>query len=159
MIQASDWTDNALTFSVTFGSAPFNFGVNSGGFAFAEDSGNLGSALAVDTTHLLVFKVDDNGGNPDLWSFWVNPTSLSSEPIASATDTSSDNLIYTNNGDFASFSASASFNQNDILMFDELRVGETWADVVPVPESSNAGMIFGLGALSSILFFRRRKAN
>ena len=42
-------------------------------------------------------------------------------------------------------------------IIDEIRIGDTWADVSPVPEPSAAAFLAGFGALGAAIAFRRKR--
>lgn len=99
-------------------------------------------------TYLLVGKFFKSaGGSYDKMSVWVDPQTLA-EPAASATVMSS------------SGSATVSYltmrtsdmEVGDQFQFDELRIGTTWADVVPEPATLT---LLALGAVVAALRGRR----
>ena len=95
---------------------------------------------AIDNTALIVLKSEFTNGT-DTFSLFVNPTSGVSEPEnADAVRTASlgevQGLTIYSTGAFS---------------LDELRLGETFADVVPVPEPSASLLLF-IGCLLSLRF-------
>jgi len=86
-----------------------------------------GTDLSFGTTYLIVVKYD-RSAVPTVASLWVNPTSLGgTEPSGSVSNSSGTAL-------FASFGSICLRNNaaSPKAFIDEIRVGETWADVTPV---------------------------
>jgi len=93
-------------------------------------------------------RIDHGAGNADTAYMWINP-SLSAEPdIATAQAQSLGNFTFNRIRPFAGNPNAASENIGAEGYFDEIRIGETWADVTaaPVPEPSTFAML-ALGAL------------
>ncbi len=156
-------TDFSLTQSI------FNLGSSTGGTAASlRQAGGAGSALELTNTsgggigavgtipraslsttvpNLIVFRYEFNGASNDTFSVWLNPTSAS-DPANITTNTQAD---------FALQSVELRNTQAANLIFDEVRFGTAFADVVPVPEPSSYALV-GLGALGLVLR-RRRAAN
>ncbi len=100
-------------------------------------------------TYLIVFKYGfSSAGASDTFSVWFNPTSDSD----SAAITASGLDIGLQQTEMRSV------NANGSLVFDEIRLGTTFGDVVPVavPEPSTLGAVFGVGALALAAYRRRR---
>lgn len=85
---------------------------------------------------------------------WVNPTISGSAPTAGTGQTLTDSG---NTGLTSIYNANLTFLGED-MTFDELRIGTSFADIVPVPENSSYASILGIAALGACLT-RRRKRN
>lgn len=121
----------------------FSIGNANGGTA------NTSVTAAANTTYLLVARIDFASGN-DTVNLWVNPTLNGIEPAtADATMTNYD-LV----GGFQQLAFR--YDGNSTMLFDEFRMGETFADVTPVPEPSTYALLGGLAALG-LVYLRRRK--
>lgn len=86
-----------------------------------------GTDLSFGTTYLVVVKYD-RSASPTVANLWVNPTSLGgTEPSGSVSNSSG-------TATFASFGSICLRNNaaSPKAYIDEIRVGETWADVTPV---------------------------
>jgi hypothetical protein len=92
------------------------------------------------TTYLVVVKYD-RSANPTVASLWVNPTSLGgAEPATTVTNSSGTST-------FTAFASICLRNSSATpkAEIDEIRVGETWADVTPAaPLSVKQNSIAGL---------------
>lgn len=111
--------------------------------------------LAAGSTHLVVVSYQINSGFlNDVVNFWLDPdmSTFGSEtapaPLLTLTgaqaDATSLNMFELNNASAMPVG----------ILFDEIRVGTTWADVTPIPEPATTGML-GLGALMTVMFRRR----
>ena len=106
------------------------------------------TTIASNTTYLLVARISwgAGAGGTDAVSLFVNPT-LGIEP--GVADASRD--ISMTNFDKVRIAGANAVNYT----FDEIRVGDSFASVTPVPETStSAALILGLSSLG----FRRRRA-
>jgi hypothetical protein len=111
--------------------------------------------LSLDTTYLIVVRYewlvgDDN----DELSLWVNPSGLGvAEPLVPDATLSLAGL-----GDAATFESFMFTLRNSggggTYHLDELRIGETWADVTPVPEPSSIALLSLAALLGAV---RRRR--
>jgi len=79
------------------------------------------SALSTTNPNLIVFRYEFNEGSDDTLSVWLNPTA-ESDP-ADITTTAEDFVL--------NYVTLHSGNENGDLVFDEIRYGTTFADVVP----------------------------
>jgi hypothetical protein len=110
----------------------------------------LATDIALGTTHKIVFKVDQTGANM-VSTLWVDPA-LESSTSCVATD-----LVVSGTAlvQFALRQATASVGAGTETV-DNILIGTTFADVVPVPEPSTM-MLVGAG-LTGMFFIRRRRA-
>ena len=141
--------DHFFGFSATAGMSATSFGarlaaksVNAGAnYRFSLLNASTGASTYTDfaqdlnfgTTYLVVVKFDKSAV-PTMASLWVDPVSTSfggTEPAGAVTN----NI---NTGAFAAFAAVYLRNGAGTpkAEIDEIRVGETWADVTPVPAGS-----------------------
>ena len=107
------------------------------------------TTIASDTTYLLVARIlwGTGAGGTDAVSLFVNPT-LGGTP--GAADASRD--IDMTNFDKVRIAAASGINYT----FDEIRIGDSFASVTPVPEASTtAALLLGLSSLA----FRRRRSH
>lgn len=145
-------------FQVTVGevSVPTTYGVYNRGnenhtwrARYANSSTSSGVAIAADTTYFVVFKLDRTGA-----SVWINPTSateVTADAVKTGTALTGTNWDGVNTIILRSAVAAANYN------IDELRVGTTFADVVPViPEMSTFAVAMGGSALLAAAWRRRR---
>lgn len=111
----------------------------------------VGSGVSADTgvTHLFVMKAEKTGaGNYNRISLFVDPSSLT-EPGSASAVVNAD----TGRANFGLLTARSAFHATgDSFQLDNLRIGESWEDVV-VPEPGTAG----LALLGSTLLLRRRR--
>ena len=126
------------------------------GFDFRADQTELGfngsniGGTSIDGTNLLVvqYNYDTNEAN-----YWANPTSLGgAAPAATVSGIGFTDPTKTIEEFFFGYQDTNSTS----AIFDELRVGTTFASVTPVPEPS-AAVLMGLGA-ALVGFRRNRKA-
>jgi len=92
----------------------------------------------------------------DTASLWINPGSLgqASVPTALATSSTADGDIQS----FASFLWKPSATATQIpgsLIVDEIRVGNSWAEVTPIPEPTTWGLL--ILAAGGFLWMRKRR--
>jgi hypothetical protein len=116
-----------------------------------------GQAFNVNDTVFVVLKYNFDSVNGDSASLFINPTPGSTEPAAQLTVTAGTSL--TLNTGIRSFFVRNNSVEPDALLTDELRIGDTWADVTPsvVPEPSPAALTgAGLLCLLALRRFRRQ---
>jgi hypothetical protein len=150
-------------------------GITSDGKLRAYESQNanedIGPALAQDTDHFVVVRLEELSGIPDSMHVWLNP-SLDSEPSLASADAqiTADYVYVGNNSSFpfnrleltAWLNNSGATNPEDFVFFDEFRLGTTYADVTPhtagavIPEPSTFALA-ALGLLGLCCLGRRRK--
>lgn len=108
-------------------------------------------------TVLVVGKIENNGAGSgdDLLSLYLNP-SLSSEPASPAVSTGVGTLGWFPSDDLESLELTAELNGGEpATFFDEIRIGESWGDVTPVPEPSTYALLGGFAALAMVMLRRR----
>lgn len=103
--------------------------------------------LAIGETYLVVGHLSMTAGasHYNVFDLWVNPDfGDASSPDASAADSAD------TSNNITSFTyvglRSVNLGPSDVVLFDELRIGTTWADVVPVPEPATI-LLLGAGLL------------
>jgi len=112
--------------------------------------GRLVDGVTAGSSYLVVVRLEMSATTlQDRVTLWVNPADLSSEALSPATIAQ-----FTNTGtggdlafDRLSIIRAASSNISEGIIFDELRIGDTWADVVPIPEPTTITMLIGLAGL------------
>jgi len=154
----------------TFG-RPLSIGFNSSGNAFigtGEGNANAtGATFAANTTHLLVGHFFTQGST-DMLELFVNPDIGGPTPAATLALNDPDDGFVANNASFpvdqVSLYSETGGNVNPNFIFDELRLGMSFADVTPVaqvqepdapvvPEPATVGLV----ALAGVgLLVRRR---
>lgn len=113
--------------------------------------------LAAGSTHLVVVSYQINSGSlNDVVNFWLDPdastfaSGTAPAPLLTLTgaqaDATSLNMLELNNASAMPVG----------MLFDEVRVGTTWADVTPIPEPATIGML-GLGTLMTMLLRRTQR--
>jgi hypothetical protein len=103
-------------------------------------------------TVFVVLKYTFDSVNGDSASLFINPTPGAPEPAPQITHTGGTNLTL-NNGIRSLFLRNNSV-EPDVMLIDELRIGETWADVTPaIPEPTTAA----LGLVGMCLSLLRRR--
>jgi hypothetical protein len=122
----------------------------------AYQFGGVGQLL----TNLVILRIDHVAGtnNSDNAYLWVNPTDLTAVPNISAATTNVSGLFdYTLSvvRVFVGGNSNAAQRYGE-LVIDELRIGETYADVTPIIPEPAAALLGGFGALA-FLMYRRRK--
>ena len=112
------------------------------------------TSVSSDTTEttLLVYKLYGNGTDT-LAALYVNPTPGDTEPAsADATYT-----LVTDGTRSVNWVAMRSWNtyggSDTLSLWDEIRIADTWADAVPVPEPATVGLL----ALGGVALLRRRR--
>ena len=113
----------------------------------ASDSLGTTGALAAGVTHLIVAKVDLlNGG---LLSVYADPTAGAAEPASPAVT-----YAITAPISYDTIAVAGVWVGTTNVLFDEIRVGTTFADVTSVPEPTSIAL---LGAAAMGLIARRRR--
>jgi hypothetical protein len=101
--------------------------------------------------NLFVMKFDfSTSSNSDTVTLWRNPEDLTSE---------SGSTIDANLTGFDmqfNITSLARFSSGGVILMDELKIGQTWADVAAVPEPSTFALLGGFVALGICLVRRRR---
>jgi hypothetical protein len=109
----------------------------------------------VDNESFLLVRIDHGAANADTAYMWVNPD-LSVEPtLGSAMATTTGNFNFNRVRPFAGNPSAEAGNIAAQGTVDELRIGDTWADVTPIPEPAS----FTLLGLSALLMTRRGRRN
>ena len=119
--------------------------------------------FAFDTTYLLVGKIEDKSnwsGSNDRVTMWLDPSDSVEGNNTSLLDVEVGfDGLFPDNSNITEFALQAGTqNAGDTVLFDELRIGQTFGDVVvaPVPEPNTYALIFGFFALSGVMLRRRR---
>ncbi|MGQ9607324.1 MAG: PEP-CTERM sorting domain-containing protein [Thermogutta sp.] len=154
-----DNSDNGDDYSAGFGiTDPQPWNNNEGGFfarvgGFGQSPGQAsGGTPKSDTTYFLVAKLWEDSSTQKL-TLWVNPTTLDENaPGAAWTLTASKSLFDVEFTDFGS--KFARFEKNDTVYIDEIRIGETFKDVV-VPEPTSVIALGGLALVAGAAQLRR----
>lgn len=133
--------------------------LNNSPYVGTQDSGLFRAALGGTATtgatitpgaHFLVAKVTSDGANWVQTDLWIDPTSDIEVP-ATLTQTGT----FTSASNFGFFILRwASADAGDLIRLDEIRLGTSFTDVVPVPEPIFSGLAMG-GALAALLVSRR----
>ncbi|MEA2068215.1 MAG: PEP-CTERM sorting domain-containing protein, partial [Verrucomicrobiota bacterium] len=94
-------------------------------------------------THLFVWKLTTGAGATDNWELFVDPT-LASEGANTAV------ASMTGGGSSIDLTHLTLYREGggtggNGMMFDEIRIGETWADVTTIPEPATLGLIVAVG--------------
>jgi hypothetical protein len=100
-------------------------------------------AMGTGVTHLIVGRVDWNSAGPETVTLWVDPTDVRTEPATSYIQTSAFELTSVNSIRLFSGNEAAAVGapHNHPIKpavsatFDEIRLGGTWASVIPEPSS------------------------
>lgn len=134
---------NTLTLRVTTASGETTVPVSGGGLDLDTLAG----------VHLVVMKYAFHPASPDVVSVYLDPVIANGEPVvpqAQASVPLSD-LFITHQGAFTQFTFSGAGHIPGAI--DEIRWGDTFADVVPVPEPATAML---LAVCMGVLLPRRR---
>ncbi len=128
-------------------------GINDLSLTVTTESGDTtvpvsGGGLDLNTltgVHLVVMKYAFHPTNPDVVSVYLDPVIASGEPIVSQAQISlpQSDLFITHQGAFSQFTFSGSGHVTGAI--DEIRWGDNFADVVPVPEPATALLLLVLG--------------
>jgi hypothetical protein len=128
-----------------------NDGRSGNQFTVASNGTFAGSGISRDdNTHLFVIKIDytPEGTATDVLSYWFDPTLDGFEP-ATPTGTLTGDFAFTHIG-------LARFGTGAIPLFDEIRMGTTFAAVTPIPEPSSA-LLAIIGGAGMLLNRRRQR--
>ena len=159
-LAAADATDpgnrHQLRMRNSSGDDLFNFELlrNSGGIALdgtllSQDTSDvsLGS-----TARLLVANISFDSGGTSTAQYWIDPTGLGgASPTGSAYDSGS--LTLSSVGTVSNIEL---FSSDGVSSFDEIRLGDTFASVTPIPEPSSFALLAGVLGLSLVMLRRRR---
>jgi len=128
------------------------------GASQAAAAATTSNAFAAGTTHLLVLKIVGQTGGNDAVSLFVDPTNLAAESGTLLSVTNGLALL-PDAGDkvgLLGFYGARSLRTTNSAFFDEVRVGTTWADVVPEPSGA---VLAGSFAAVGLVLARRRRAS
>jgi opacity protein-like surface antigen len=121
-----------------------NFGLR----LFSNDSFRINLGLADTDTNLFVVRFDLSAvNNADVVTVYRNPTSLDLEPLVPAGTLTNFNLAFdrTSVGNFQA--------NGDSITVDEIRIGDTYSSVLPVPEPATGALVL----LGTAMALRRRR--
>ncbi|MDQ8190528.1 PEP-CTERM sorting domain-containing protein [Roseibacillus persicicus] len=151
-----DVEGNTAGFSLYNGGseATFSGGINSGyshrlynggGDPMSSAISNSPAATIAPGAHLMVAQFDMSGGTPT-FNLWVDPDVASlGTGAAPVGGTFSSVTSGTQNFSFDSIRIGM-FSSDQTMVLDELRIGESWADVSPIPEPSTV-LLVGLAGV------------
>jgi hypothetical protein len=146
LFSAANGTGNEL-FLGKPGSAT-NWGMDTSSAAAAQRTGAV--TVTGDRDALLLYKLVYTGTSAAI-SMWVNPDDLTNESTLGTADATSTETGISN---FVSMRVSTGGNATG-FQFDEFRIADNFAQVVPVPEPT----MLGLGVIGAgMLLHRRRRA-
>jgi hypothetical protein len=121
------------------------------GYVFGVQKGGTGSTPSFDVTSyfegstvLLVGNYTFDPDNPDTISLWINPDSstfgLPLPPLPTLTTNTGTESIGLDRFNFRQNVATGSNSLPEAMQWDELRIGDSWAEVTPIPEPSTAAL-------------------
>jgi hypothetical protein len=128
----------------------FRVGINGGNFSYRIGGDTNISAATADVTNLFVVKFDFTTPSAVTADIYVNPTIGGTEPAATV---SGIGLGAFNIDDIKLYHGSGG---SGVTTFDEIRFGDSFAAVTPVPEPSIFALLGGVFALGFCLMRRRR---
>lgn len=154
------------TYTVDSSNRTFGLSIASDGTISFTGNGATGgsstlSPLTAGMTYFFVMKVEEGAGSSggrDLLSFYLNPVDLTSEAANAAGATRDGYFINPGAYDMHGVRFGGSPDRDQAFIFDELRIGTSWEDVVPhipIPETSSA--IMAITAVAASLGRRRRR--
>ena len=108
--------------------------------------------IEVDSFALL--RIDHGVGDVDTAYLWINPSLLLEPSTLTADATTTTNFTFNRIRPFAGNPSGVNPAAQGLI--DEIRIGDTFFDVAPVPEPSTYALL-GMGALAFAFGFRRRK--
>ncbi len=143
---------------IDFGKAAFE---NTGRLRIRADGNNfVAHANFVSTTlastdtaaHLFVWKITYGTGS-EAWSLFMDPTNLADEGSNTALASGFAGLGAFDATHMNLSRGTSGGTGGNGVMFDEVRVGETWADATTIPEPATLGLMISFGA--AIIGIRR----
>jgi hypothetical protein len=117
----------------------------------------VGSTLLIVASYNLVSGLINN----DTASLWINPASLTIQPAPNLTTPVSginDDVIEFGTVALRPQGAAGSTQIPGSLIFDEVRVGNTWGSVTPIPEPSSLALLLGAGVVGVAIRRLRNRA-
>jgi hypothetical protein len=147
----SDSTQRTLQIGQGGTSTDFGGTTNFGLRLFSSDTFRIDLGLADTNVNLFVIRVDlSTTNNADSITIWRNPTSLLTEPAIPNGTLSNFNFVFDR-------TSAANFQANgDSIMVDEIRFGDSYTSVLPVPEPSSTSLLILLGSVLGTTHRRRR---
>lgn len=129
------------------GSSSDKFTMDLGSLGVATGSNTSSVAAAADTTYLVVGSIAFQSGG-DAMDWWINPTIGGTLGTADISLTTTSSMGGINNFNSRVDGATA--------VFDEIRMGTSFADVTPVPEPGAYALLAGVFGLALVTLRRRR---
>jgi hypothetical protein len=108
-------------------------------------------ALTLNQANLIVMEFNYNGSGTDTIQLWVNPTLGGAAPLGTDVTTTTGNGWIDQLGEFMVKNGATT-----VATVDEINIGNTYGDVVSVPEPSTLALGLIGGIMGLVVVFRRR---